>query len=67
MAKSGKGMSGLFVYADLKREMWRETVWYLENFGAEHGRDFQIAARVKADREVAEKKVKQWESVKAKL
>ncbi|KAK3060190.1 hypothetical protein LTR53_020192, partial [Teratosphaeriaceae sp. CCFEE 6253] len=33
--KAGKGMSGKQVYGDLKREMWRETVGYLENFGAE--------------------------------
>ena len=67
MQKAGKGASGLAVYGDLKREMWRETVWYLENFGAEHGRDFVIAANVKREREAAEKRVGQWEGVKAKL
>ncbi|KAK0265954.1 hypothetical protein LTS16_023017 [Friedmanniomyces endolithicus] len=64
--KAGKGMSGKQVYGDLKREMWRETVDYLENFGAEDGRDFMIQARRKREREVAEGKVKMWEA-KAKL
>ncbi|KAK5116848.1 hypothetical protein LTR85_009108 [Meristemomyces frigidus] len=65
--KAGKGMTGKAVYGDLKREMWRETVGYLENFGAEDGRDFMAEGRKRKDREVSEKKVKQWEIVKAKL
>jgi len=64
--KAGKGMNGKQVYGDLKREMWRETIDYLENFGAEDGRDFMIQARRKREREVAEGKVKVWEA-KAKL
>lgn len=65
--KAGKGMSGLAVYGVLKQEMWRETVGYLENFGAEDGRDFTIQAKRKRDREASEKKAKQWEVTKAKL
>ncbi|KAK0848125.1 hypothetical protein LTR48_006103 [Friedmanniomyces endolithicus] len=64
--KACKGMNGKQVYGDLKREMWRETIDYLENFGAEDGRDFMIQARRKREREVAEGKVKVWEA-KAKL
>ncbi|KAK4893979.1 hypothetical protein LTR27_007785 [Elasticomyces elasticus] len=64
--KAGKGMSGKQVYGDLKREMWRETVGYLENFGAEDGRDFTTQARRLRERDAAESKVKTWE-VKAKL
>ena len=60
-------MSGLAVYGELKREMWRETVGYLENYGAEHGRDFVIAAKVKEERELAERKVKQLETIRSKL
>lgn len=62
--KAGTGMSGKAVYGDLKREMWRETVGYLENFGAEDGRDFVIQQRTKREKEVAEKKVQQWEKAK---
>jgi Delta3-Delta2-enoyl-CoA isomerase len=56
--KAGKGMSGKAVYGDLKREMWRETVSYLENHGAEDGRDFLQQAQKKHESEAAEKKVK---------
>lgn len=66
MQKAQKGMSGKQVYGDLKREMWRETVDYLENFGAEDGRDFIIQSKRRREREVAERRVKEWE-VKAKL
>lgn len=67
MQKAGKGMSGKAVYGDLKREMWRETVGYLEDFGAEDSRGFVSHAKRDKERAVAEKKVKQWETVKAKL
>jgi Delta3-Delta2-enoyl-CoA isomerase len=59
-------MSGKAVYGDLKREMWRETVGYLENYGAEDGRDFILQSQKKKEREAAEKKVQIWEA-KAKL
>lgn len=64
--KAGKGMNGLAVYGDLKREMWRETVHYLENFGEEDNRDFATQAKRKREREVAERRVGEWEA-KAKL
>lgn len=64
--KAGKGMNGKAVYGELKREMWRETVQYLENFGAEDGRDFATQARIKRGKEASEKKVSEWEA-KAKL
>lgn len=64
--KAGKGMSGRFVYADLKREMYRETLGYLENFGDDSDRDFARAQLVKKEKEAAVKKVKDWE-IKAKL
>ena len=64
--KAGKGLSGKQVYGDLKREMWRETVGYLENFGAEDGREFAIEARKRRDWGLAEGRVKAWEA-KAKL
>jgi len=64
--KAGKGMTGKQVYGDLKREMWRETVEYLENFGAEDGREFMIEAQKKRERAISERRVKEWQ-VKAKL
>jgi len=64
--KAQKGMSGKRAYGDLKREMWRETVDYLENFGAEDGRDFRVQAKNEREREASERKVKEWEA-KAKL
>ena len=64
--KAGKGMNGRAVYGLLKREMWRETVGYLENFGAEDARDFATDARIERNRQESEKKVGAWE-VKAKL
>lgn len=64
--KAGKGMSGKAVYGELKSEMWRETVGYLENFGDEHNREFAIQERRRRDRLLSEGKVEQWEA-KAKL
>ena len=64
--KAQKGMSGKKAYGDLKREMWRETVDYLENFGAEDGRDFRVQAKNDRAKEASERKVKEWEA-KAKL
>lgn len=64
--KAQEGMSGKKAYGDLKREMWRETVDYLENFGAEDGRDFRIQVKKDQEKEASERKVKEWEA-KAKL
>ncbi len=64
--KAQKGMSGLQVYGDLKREMYRETVGYLETFGQEDQRQFMIEAKKRRDRAEAERRVKGWEE-KAKL
>lgn len=64
--KAGKGMSGKAVYGMLKQEMWRETVGYLDNFGAEDARDFTFEERRKRDRQESEKEVRAWE-IRAKL
>ena len=52
------------VYGALKREMWRETVRYLEDQGAESERD--LAVRVAQAREKAERerRVVEWERAK---
>jgi len=65
-SKAGAGANGRAVYGMLKREMWRETVGYLEHFGAEDGRDFVVEARKGDERRKAEEKVRAWEA-KAKL
>ena len=59
-------MNGKLVYGMLKQEMWRETVEYLERFGAEDARDFRIESRRLQEREESERKVRAWE-VKSKL
>jgi len=61
VSKTDKGVYGL-----LKREMWRETVHYLENFTEESNQE--SALQVATIRETArrEMKVKAWEA-KAKL
>ncbi|WPH00213.1 putative carnitinyl-CoA dehydratase [Acrodontium crateriforme] len=64
--KAGRGMSGQHVYADLKREMYRETLGYLESFGDDRDRDFARAQLVEKEKAAAVKKVKDWE-IKAKL
>jgi t-SNARE complex subunit (syntaxin) len=68
VAKAGPGMSGKSVLTELKREMYRETLGYLEDFGSEDARDYQIQQRAKRDAEERQKKVAAWASkIKAKL
>ena len=55
-------MSGNAVYGELKREMWRETVGYLEKFGDEDRRDFLAQAKRLREKAAAEKQVEQWET-----
>ena len=52
------------VYGALKREMWRETVRFLEDQGAESERD--LAVRVAQARETAERerRIGEWERAK---
>lgn len=54
------------VYGALKREMWRETVSYLENWADEAQRDLQIEMARKNELAFSERRVKEWEA-KAKL
>ena len=65
-SKAAISMTGESVYGKLKREMWRETVEYLEQWSDEHNREFAIDARRRREKEAAVKKVKEWE-IKAKL
>ncbi|EMC98065.1 hypothetical protein BAUCODRAFT_412048 [Baudoinia panamericana UAMH 10762] len=66
VAKANTGVSGKQVYGELKAEMWRETVGYLDSFGEEDGREYATQLRRKRERQLAEKTVVDWEA-KAKL
>jgi len=61
VSKTDKG-----VYGALKREMWRETLQYLENWGDESRRDVTVLLEQKKEDIKREENVKGWE-VKAKL
>lgn len=65
--KSQPGASGQSVYAQLKREMWRETTDMLENWAEEHVREVKVREQVKKERDISLKNVVAWERVKAKL
>lgn len=65
--KVGPGMSGVNAYGYLKREMWRETVAFLEKWGEEAGRDFVIEAGLAKERRERDIKVAAWEARKSKL
>lgn len=54
------------VYGALKREMYRETVHYLENWGNEARRDLEADMAMEKERVTREKGVKAFEA-KAKL
>lgn len=64
MAKAAPGATGKGVYGELKREMYRETVAYLERWGEEDARDFATAEKVRKDRAVSAKRVEAWEKAK---
>ncbi|KAF2151077.1 ClpP/crotonase [Myriangium duriaei CBS 260.36] len=59
--KSDKG-----VYGELKREMWRETVYYLENHGEDSTRQLEWTLARTKENAIRDKRVKAWEA-KAKL
>jgi Delta3-Delta2-enoyl-CoA isomerase len=65
--KSQKGMSGLHVYGDLKQEMFRETIDYLQSTTEESIR--QSARQLRLQREAKEKEVmvNAWERSRPKL
>lgn len=64
VAKAGPGATGKGVYGDLKREMYRETVGYLERWGEEDARDFATAEKVRREREASNKRVEVWQKAK---
>ena len=65
--KAGSGMSGKRVYGELKLEMWRETIEYLDRWGEEANRDFETQSRLRKMTNERERRVKEWEVHKSKL
>lgn len=65
--KAQPGGTGHSVYAELKTEMWRETVEMLENWAEEHVRDAKVRTKAKDQQGESLKRVEQWERTKAKL
>ena len=57
-------MSGQAVYAQLKQEMWRETVDYLEQSTEQSIRLDAKQLQWRREREKREKKVQEWEKAK---
>lgn len=52
------------VYGELKREMWRETVGYLEGFQEEERREARQEKLQTRHREDSEERVAKWERSK---
>ena len=55
-------MSGVSVYGELKEEMWRETIDYLEQSSEEGIRQESRALRRRKVWETDEQRVRQWEA-----
>lgn len=64
VAKAAPSATGKSVYGQLKREMYRETVGYLERWGEEDARDFAIAEKARREREASVKRVEAWQKAK---
>jgi enoyl-CoA hydratase/carnithine racemase len=67
VAKAQPGISGKIAYSDLKREMYRQTVEYLENGSEEAAREAALAEKQAKEAALREKNVKAATWVKAKL
>ena len=57
VSKAQPGMSGKGVYSELKREMYRETVAFLENGNEEAAREEALAERQQREDATREKNV----------
>lgn len=60
--KAQPGASGKAVFGQLKEEMWRETVRYLDDCTEESVRETERALREKKDQAEREKRVREWEA-----
>ncbi|KAL1588781.1 hypothetical protein WHR41_02557 [Cladosporium halotolerans] len=64
VGKAQPGMSGQAVYGVLKREMYRETVEYLERGDEEDARDLAIAEKQKREDLARDERVAAWKKAK---
>lgn len=61
----GKADKG--VYGDLKREMWRESLQYLEGHGEEETRKGNAKLALEKEQAKRERRVQDWEARNSKL
>ncbi|KAK6438479.1 hypothetical protein LTR95_005315 [Oleoguttula sp. CCFEE 5521] len=64
VAKASPGLTGKSALVELKREMYRETVGYLENFRDEDARDFKAREQEKTRQAKRQERVAKWERAK---
>lgn len=64
--KAQPGVNGEAVYRQLKQEMWRETIAYLEDFGSEPDYWRELGQQTRKDIAGSERKVQEWEEMKKK-
>jgi hypothetical protein len=67
VSKAQPGVSGKIAYSDLKREMYRQTVEYLEKGSEEAAQEAVLAEKQAREAALREKNVKAATWVKAKL
>jgi ClpP class serine protease len=67
VSKAQPGISGKIAYSDLKREMYRQTVEYLEKGSEEAAQEAVLAEKQAKEAALREKNVKAATWVKAKL
>lgn len=65
--KAQKGISGRSSYAQLKQEMWRETIRHLEQWNEDEFQWQQKELQWGREKARRESKVQEWEKQKAKL
>lgn len=65
--KAQKGLSGRSSYGELKREMYRETIGYLEGSSEESIREGVQALQGAREEREREENVRRWERVRSKL
>lgn len=65
--KAQPGANGLSVYRQLKAEMWRETVKYIESCGDEEVELSDGARQREHQKAEREARVKNWEMSRSKL
>ena len=65
--KAMPGPSGVSVYGELKREMWRESVGMFDDWVSDSTRPGLMRVEIKEEQKIGLKKVEEWEKLRAKL